>query len=132
MDALNDQLREIPPDTPAVLLIPEAGLALVGTYDMGSAADAYGVATSVDVGLLIPNCTCPNPDGDVDVDCSRHYPEAPAALVALIARAVAASRHWSLRAGMGPHIDGTRDEDVNAAEAVAAVLLRPGRHGVFR
>jgi hypothetical protein len=126
MDNLNTQLREVPADTPAVLLLGDR-IALVGTYDMGTAD-----GETVDVGLLVPLCTCPDPDRDVDSDCRRHYPEPPAALVELVARAVAASRHWSYRAGMGPHFDGCSDLDVNAAEAALAALLRPGRHGVFQ
>ncbi len=70
-----------------------------------------------------------DPDNDVDPDCKRHYPHPPAALLEVVARAVAASRGWAM---CGSTIPGLSAADVNAASAVLDVLLRPGRHGVFR
>lgn len=124
-----DLLRDVQPDTPAILLIG-GRVALVGTYVAGT-TDPADTAVLAAVSVLVPGCTCTDPDRDVDPDCAQCYPEPPAALVALVARAVAASRHWEYRAGRGPHIPHCSDLDVNAAEAVLAVLLHPDRHGVF-
>jgi hypothetical protein len=124
------QLADVPPDTPAVVLIGDR-LTLAGTYSAALVDSADAGRAQVAVSLVLPACSCTDPETDVDPDCPRCYPEPPEALVALVARAVAASRGWSYRAGMGPHIPHCTDTDVNAAEAVLAVLMRPGRHGVF-
>lgn len=130
METLHTRLGEITPGTPTVVLIGE-GLALVGVFDLGAAG--YADTTSVDIGVIVPNCSCPNPaDDDVDPDCPRCYPKTPAGMLERIAKAVAESRRWAYRAGAGPHIDGCDDFDINAAQAVLSVLLHPGRNGVLR
>lgn len=128
---LRHQLSELPAGLPAFTMIG-TGLTLVGSYT--GTVELIGVddaPSAVAPQIMLPACSCPDPAKDVDPDCRRHYPQPPAELVALVARAVAAARHWSYRAGMGPHIPGCDDLDVNAAEAVLAVLLTPDRHGVF-
>lgn len=126
---LRAQLAALPAGMPAILMIG-TGLTLVGGYTGDvELTGTDGIPSSVAARLMIPACTCEDPDTDVDPDCLRHYPNPPEELVALVARAVAASRHWSFRAGMGPHVEGCTDLDVNAAEAVLTVLLNPGRHG---
>jgi hypothetical protein len=128
---LRHQLAELPPGLPAVLMLG-TGLTLVGSYTGNvELVGVDDVPSTVVAQVMVAACSCPAPDTDVDPDCPRHYPTPPAELVALVARAVAAARHWSYRAGMGPHIPGCDDTDVNAAQAVLAVLLTPGRHGVF-
>lgn len=128
---LRHQLSELPPGLPAVLMLG-TGLALVGSYTGNvELTGVDDVPSTVMAQIMVAACSCPTPDTDVDPKCSRHYPTPPAEMVALFARAVAASRGWSYRAGMSPRIPGCDDLDVNAAEAVLAVLLAPGRHGVF-
>lgn len=122
-----DPLLTAEPGTPVVVLIGDR-LTLTGTLTTVTLGDA----TAVSVALTVPGCTCPTPGRSVDPGCLRCYPEPPEHLVVPVAKAVAASRHWAFRAGMGPHVDGADDLDVNAAEAVLAVLLGPTTHGVFQ
>jgi hypothetical protein len=124
------EVAELPSGLPAVLLLGPA-FALLGSYT-GDAEILPGHEGGPDViklGFMVPACSCTDPDRDVDPDCKRHYPEPPAELVALVARAVAASRRW---AQAGSMIEGASAGDVNAASAVLDVLLRPGRNGVIR
>lgn len=127
---LQHQLGELPAGLPAVLMLG-TGLTLVGSYTGN--VELIGVddqPSTIAAQVMVAACSCPDPETDVDPDCPRHYPRPPAELVALVARAVRASRGWSYRAGMGPHVPGCDDTDVNAAEAVLAALLTPGRNGV--
>lgn len=127
---LRESLRDTAPGTPIVVLIGDQ-LALTGTYKAGTAGDLDD-GTIAFVTLSVPPCTCPVPDRDVDPGCVRCYSRPPAHLFESVAKAVAASRHWSYPAGISPHIDGCTDLDVNAAQAVLDVLLNPTRHGVFQ
>lgn len=132
-DGLAGDVFALPSGLPAVLLLGTA-FALLGSYT-GEAEILHGHEGGPDVvklGFMVPACSCTDPDNDVDPGCKRHYPDPPAELVALVARAVAESRNWEYRAGRGPHIEGCTDLDINAAEAVLAVLLQPGRNGVIR
>lgn len=128
---LHNQLRLMEPAAPVIALVG-GRLALVGEFDMGAAIAGMdqGSSVTVDLGLNVPPCSCPDAERDVDPDCRQCFPEEPADLLELIARAIDAGRRWEL--GAGPEIDGVNPIDVNAARAVVAVLLKPTKHGVFR
>lgn len=128
---LHNQLRLIEPAAPVIALIG-GRLALVGEFDMGAAMPGLDPAggVTVDLGLNVPPCSCTDPERDVDLDCRQCFPEAPADLLELIARAISAGRRWEL--GAGPVIDGVDPMDVNAARAVVEVLVKPTTHGVFK
>lgn len=128
MEDLHTQLGDMPTDTPAVLLLGD-GLALVGSLDMGavSGVDHDGTAL-VDVGLVVPACSCIDPDTDVDPDCRRHYPATPAGLVERLLPAARAGTQYEL-GGPNSELAGvTTPEDEQLANIVAAVvraLLHP-------
>lgn len=133
---LQSQLAALPAGMPAVLMIGTA-LTLVGTYTGDvELTGTDTIPSSVAARILVAACSCEDPDSDVDPDCSRHYPQPPEELVALIARAVAASRLWEY-GGIAEHarerigLDWVSERDAAAALAVLTVLLQPARHGVF-
>lgn len=128
---LRAALADLPPGLPAVLMLG-TGLTLVGSYT--GTVELIGTdnaPSTVGAQIMIAECICPDPRTDVDPGCARCFPRSPAELVALVARAVRASRDCPDRAGVGLHVEGCDDLDVSVAEAVLAVLFNPGRHGVF-
>lgn len=127
---LAGEVLALPSGLPAVLLLGTA-FALLGSYtgDAEILPGHEGGPDVVKLGFMVPACSCTDPERDVDPDCKRHYPDPPAELLALVARAVAESRRW---AQAGSRIEGASAGDVNAASAVLDVLLRPGRNGVIQ
>lgn len=134
---LQAQLANLPAGTTAVLMLG-TGLTLLGGYTgtveiIGTDTTPAGVAAHI----MIPACSCPDPAADVDPYCRRHYPNAPEELIALVARTVAASRHWERGGYSATHLSpdlrdrGVTEPDVAAALSVLTVLLQPDRHGVF-
>lgn len=121
-------LAALPAGLPAFILLGTQ-LALVGAFSGGVEVHQGDGADGVSVTLVVPHCACTEADRMVgnDPDCPRCYPVPPAELVALVARAVKASRTW-VQAGQSDGIAGVDDGDVNAATAVLDVLMSPGRN----
>lgn len=132
---LRRQLEQLPAGLPALLVIGANVISFAAAYT-GEPEIIGGVdqaPATIALPIMLPACSCTDPDEDVDPDCARHYPRPPAEFVDVIAKAIAAGRLWELGGrGHANPVDGVDEQNVNAALAVCEVLFRAGRNGVLR
>lgn len=130
---LRDQLAALPAGLPGLVLLGANLVSFAGAYT-GEPEIIGGADTApatIALPIMLPACSCPDPNTDVDPKCDRHYPKIPAEFVAMIAKAIAAGRRWELGGlGAANPVDGVRERDVNGAYAVCELLFHAGRNGV--